>query len=78
MCGEYSGTEGIFGKNQGTGGVAVEAVDTSERTVLTLCIKISGNTVCQRISVVADGRMYRHIGRFVYDQDIFVFIKDGK
>ena len=78
MCGEYSGTEGIFGKNQGTGGVAVEAVDTSERTVLTLCIKISGNTVCQRISVVADGRMYRHIGRFVYDQDIFVFIKNGK
>lgn len=56
----------------------VEAVDTSERTVLILCIKISGNTVCQSIRVVADGRMYRHIGRFVYDQDIFVFIKNGK
>ena len=77
MCGEYGALK-HFWQESGPGGVAVEAVDTSERTVLILCIKISGNTVCQSIRVVADGRMYRHIGRFVYDQDIFVFIKNGK
>ena len=65
--------------NQGEScGVAVEAVDAAEGIWDSLVIVIDAYSICKRMVVMIERWMNRHLRRFVYSEDILVFITDQK
>ena len=74
LIGKNGTTQHIFGENQESGGIAVQTVDTAEDKGDILLLKVPGYCICESVFIIADGRMYRHICRFIDDHQIFVFI----
>lgn len=76
--GEDAAADKVFGNDGKAGGVPVEAVAAAEDKRLFLPAVIPCQAVGQRVRIVVHGRVNRHSGRFVHDNDIFIFIYDIK
>ena len=76
--GQDGSAQGIFRQNQQAGGIPVQPVDAPEDVGLPLLLKILGRGICQRVVVVALGRVDGHAGRLVHHQKILILIDHGK
>ena len=68
----------MLGKNDKTGGISVDTVDTAKGIGNVLIGIVAADRVCQRIFVVPLGRMHRHASGLVYHQNILILVADGK
>ena len=68
----------MFGQKRDTGGIPIQSCDTAEGIGNPLRGIIPQHAICQRLLIMVDGRMNRHIGRLVNDQNIFIFIQNGE
>ena len=66
----------MFCDHSESGGVPVEAVRAPEDERNALFAEVVHESVCEGVSVVVEGRMDRHAGRLVDDQDISVLVDD--
>ena len=66
-CGQKRCTVGVFGKNQGAGGIAVQTVDTAVDKGYSLALVIMGHTISESIFIISHGRMDGSVSGFVQD-----------
>ena len=74
LVGKNGTAQHMFGEDQKPGGVAVQPVDAAEYKRDILPVKVPGSCICKGVFIIADGRVYRHIRRFINDHQIFVFV----
>ena len=75
---QNGGADQVFGDNQQTCRVAVQAIDAAEYEGNALLLIVPDYAVGQGVGRMADGRMDRNAGRFIDDKNIFIFIRNGK
>ena len=71
---ENSGTDQMFCHDSKSGGIPIQSVTASEDKWLVLLLVVPRQCIGHCIIVIIQGRMDWHAGRFVQDNDIFVFI----
>ena len=76
--GQDVGTDHMLGDDGQSGSIPVQTVRAAENKRLSLLLIVPGKRIGERIVIVVHGRMDRHPGRFVDNENIFVFIDDSK
>ena len=70
LGGEDRGAESVPGHQQQPGGVTVQPVDAPVYKRFSSAQKIISQAVCQRVVIIALGRVYRSAGGFINDQQV--------
>ena len=68
----------MAGHQQKTGGIPVQAVDAPVYKGFIFAQKIICQPVCQCVVIISQRRVYRRVGRFIDDQQIIIFVNNGK
>ena len=75
-AGEDAGADQVLCDDGETGSVTVKAVRTAEDERHALLAEVVHKCICQGVTVVVKGRMDRHAGRLIDDEDVPVLIDD--